>query len=100
VCLVKLAGDVPDGDGDARVQSVVKRITMLMMNCEPWKGKGKAHTNSQVGCLNRVCETKSKREEKILKDGGGRRSFKGLVVGEGERARGRRYVPWRGDWAE
>jgi hypothetical protein len=28
------------------------------------RAKGEmAHTNSQIGCLNRVCETKSRREE-------------------------------------
>jgi hypothetical protein len=51
--------------------------------------EGRARTKSQIGCLNRVCETR-REEKKRFKGSGGRRRFK-------RRAEGRRGgVGWEG----
>lgn len=75
-------GDDDDDDNDATAAAMMMEMMMMMRLGK--RERGRAHTNSQVGCLNRVCETKSRREEKKSKEGGGRGSFKGSTGGGGE----------------
>lgn len=58
--------------------------------------------NSQFGCLNRVCETKSRRREKLQKADGGRRSFKKVWRGRGGEWEGKKKLAGlaRGNQAE